>query len=109
MLTVILGFVFVVLCAFLILLVLMQPSKSGGMGGLGGGAASGAITESLGASHAEKSLARWTSWGMAGFFVLALLLTLVSNRTGRSELNLGGEEPAPALVPGNPPPVTPAE
>ncbi len=77
--TVLLGFFFIVLCLFLNLIVLLQPGKSGGLGGLGGGSASSAISESLGATQAEKSLASWTSWGMGIFFVLCLLLTFLVN------------------------------
>ncbi len=89
-LTVILGFFFIVLCLFLMLIVLLQPGKSGGLGGLGGGSASSAISESLGATQAEKSLANWTSWGMGIFFILCLLLTFLVNfhQSGGSGLNL---------------------
>jgi preprotein translocase subunit SecG len=99
-LMVVLGFLFAALCAFLVLLVLIQPGKSsgGGMGGLGGGAAS-AIGETLGASQGEKSLARWTSIGMAVFFGLCVLLTVLGNMQHRSKIQLdegGPVGPPPA-------------
>lgn len=100
-LTVVLGFVFVVLCLFLILIVLLQPGKSGGLGGLGGGSASAAISETLGATQAEKSLGRWTTWGMAAFFVMCLLLTfLVNYQRAGSTLSLPTAS-QPAAIPVN--------
>ncbi|MDK2970538.1 MAG: Preprotein translocase SecG subunit [Candidatus Sumerlaeota bacterium] len=116
---VVLGFVFAALCAFLILLVLIQPGKSsgGGIGGLGGGAA-GAIGETLGATQGEKTLSKWTSIGMAAFFGLCLLLTVLGNLQHSSQLDLGGTteglatEAAPesgAAPAGETAPVTPAE
>lgn len=105
-LVILLSLAFVAICLFLILLVLIQPSKSGGgMGGLGGGAAGGAIAETLGATQAEKTLARWTSYGMAAFFVLALVITyLVNLSSNKSTLNLAkpSATPAAAVVPENP-------
>jgi len=94
----VLGLFFVALCLLLILLVLIQPSKSGGMGGLAGGAAGGAISETLGATEGEKQLARWTAIGMTVFFVMCLGLTLMANRgTQRSQINLpSAAQQAPA-------------
>lgn len=88
---VVLGFAFVILCGFLILLVLIQPAKGGGMGGLSGGAG-GAISETLGATQGEKSLARWTSIGMAIFFGLCLALTLIGNTASSNRLDLGASD-----------------
>lgn len=61
------------LCAWLILLILMQkPSANAGMGAaLGGGAA-----ESAFGGEASNVLTRWTVCGVVGFFVLTLLLSL---------------------------------
>ncbi|MBR1843772.1 MAG: preprotein translocase subunit SecG [Opitutales bacterium] len=61
------------LCAWLILLILMQkPSANAGMGAaLGGGAA-----ESAFGGEASNVLTRWTVYGVIGFFVLALTLSL---------------------------------
>lgn len=61
------------LCAWLILLILMQkPSANAGMGAaLGGGAA-----ESAFGGEASNVLTRWTVYGVIGFFVLALSLSL---------------------------------
>lgn len=61
------------LCAWLILLILMQkPSANAGMGAaLGGGAA-----ESAFGGEASNVLTRWTVCGVIGFFVLTLTLSL---------------------------------
>ena len=61
------------LCAWLILLILMQkPSANAGMGAaLGGGAA-----ESAFGGEASNVLTRWTVYGVIGFFVLTLSLSL---------------------------------
>ena len=61
------------LCAWLILLILMQkPSANAGMGAaLGGGAA-----ESAFGGEASNVLTRWTVYGVIGFFVLTLTLSL---------------------------------
>ena len=61
------------LCAWLILLILMQkPSANAGMGAaLGGGAA-----ESAFGGEASNVLTRWTVFGVIGFFFLTLTLSL---------------------------------
>ena len=61
------------LCAWLILLILMQkPSANAGMGAaLGGGAA-----ESAFGGEASNVLTRWTVYGIVAFFLITLFLTL---------------------------------
>ena len=63
----------VFLCAWLILLILMQkPSANAGMGAaLGGGAA-----ESAFGGEASNVLTRWTVYGVIAFFLITLFLTL---------------------------------
>ncbi|MCB2153973.1 preprotein translocase subunit SecG [bacterium] len=102
-LMVILGLAYVVLCTWLVLIVLIQPSKGGGMGSLGGGSASAAISETLGASQAEKSLSKWTAWSTAAFFVIAILLTMLGtwHERERNDLDLGSGEAA-AVTPAEP-------
>lgn len=62
------------LCAWLILLILMQkPSANAGMGAaLGGGAA-----ESAFGGEASSVLTRWTVFGVVSFFFLTLTLSLM--------------------------------
>ncbi len=63
----------IILCAWLILLILMQkPSANAGMGAaLGGGAA-----ESAFGGEASNVLTRWTVYSVIAFFVITLTLTL---------------------------------
>lgn len=63
----------VFLCAWLVLLILMQkPSANAGMGAaLGGGAA-----ESAFGGEASNVLTRWTVYGIIAFFIITLFLTL---------------------------------
>lgn len=100
----ILGLAFVILCLFTVVIVLLQPGRSsgGGLAGGGGGmGGAGAIAETLGATQAEKSLARWTAWGLTIFFVLCIVLTLLgSYREDQGRLNLGGAQAAPGVAPG---------
>ena len=65
--------VLVFLCAWLVLLILMQkPSANAGMGAaLGGGAA-----ESAFGGEASNVLTRWTVYGIVVFFIITLFLTL---------------------------------
>lgn len=102
-----LGFIFVVLCVFLVIIILAQPGKSGGgLSGLGGGAAGSALSETLGASHGEKTLVRWTSYMAAAFFVIAFVLTLIVSARQQqpaSQLQLPGGTPPPAQVEGQAP------
>lgn len=101
-LTAILGIAFVLVSIFLILIVLIQPGgqRGGGLGGLGGGSAGGAISETLGATEGERTLARWTAIGMGVFFLLAIALTVLANIGPPSVIPLDDETPAPAAVPG---------
>ena len=82
------------LCAWLILLILMQkPSANAGMGAaLGGGAA-----ESAFGGEASNVLTRWTVFGVIGFFVLTLTLSLAQiyrhhHDDGKKELAPMAEE-----------------
>jgi protein translocase SecG subunit len=95
---------YILLAAFIVLIVLIQPGKSGGgLGGLGGGSTAGsAITETLGATQAEKSLARWTMYAGVIFGGLALALTLLGSLEQRSLLALSDEPSSPAVITINP-------
>lgn len=69
------GYVFV--CLFLVLLILMQAGKGGGLSGLVGGSA---LADTFGTSGAEKTLARWTTYLAIVFFVLSIGLTIIGAR-----------------------------
>jgi len=74
--------VYVVSCLFLILVILGQEGKGGGLSGLMG---SSALGEALGASAAEATLRRWTRNCAIIFISLSLLLTIIGSQvfTGR--------------------------
>ncbi|HMJ89818.1 MAG TPA: preprotein translocase subunit SecG [Candidatus Acidoferrum sp.] len=103
--------VMVLVCAFLILLVLVQlPKKEAGMGQAFGGAA----TDALFGAGSGNALTKMTKWAAGIFFVLAILLTVLSNyrsgSTGGSRLqDLMNKAPAPVpppTLPATPPPTT---
>ena len=66
-------------CAFLILVILIQPGKSGGLGALGGGA-----QQVFGGSGAGNFLTK-TTWATAGiFFFTSISLAYLSSSTDES-------------------------
>jgi preprotein translocase subunit SecG len=70
----------VIACLFLILVVLIQPGKSGGMGALSGAAA----TQVFGGRGAGNVLTK-TTWITASiFFITSLTLAYLSSSTGDS-------------------------
>ena len=83
----------VFLCAWLVLLILMQkPSVNAGMGAaLGGGAA-----ESAFGGEASNVLTRWTVYGIVAFFIITLFLTL--SQVYRHHHNVDTHELAPIVV-----------
>lgn len=86
--------VYAITCLFLILTVLLQSGKGGGLSSLGSGAGGG-LSDSLGATGAEKTLVKATSWAAGIFLVLSLVLTLYGARLERS----GGLEITPVSAP----------
>ena len=95
--------VYVSVCGFLILVVLLQSGKGGGLSGLLSGG--GGLSDSFGASGAEKTLGRWTTYCAIAFLVISLCLTLLGARHFQKSLFPDGvseETPPPAQV-------TPAE
>ena len=85
-------------CAFLILVVLLQPGKSGGLGAFGGGAAQ----QVFGGRGATSILTKITWWTAGVFFVTSVTLAYLSSSTGDS-LEKHGAASAPAT------PATPAK
>jgi len=75
MILLIVGLIYTAMCIFLILVVLMQSGKGGGLSGMLGGG--NPLTDALGSSGAEKTLSKWTTICAVGFFVLSLLLTIL--------------------------------
>jgi len=95
---------FIVVCIFLILLILIQKGRGGGLAGAFGGGAGG---QSAFGSKTGDVLTWATSVVFGVFLLLAILLNLVANR--RHELITQAESPAPQqpqgpVLPDNPPP-----
>jgi len=65
----------------LILVVLVQSGKGGGLSGLVG--AGSTLGDHLGATGAEKTLNRWTSYCAVGFLILNLSLVLLAPKIFR--------------------------
>ncbi|CAN5430813.1 hypothetical protein BH09SUM1_BH09SUM1_04520 [soil metagenome] len=95
------GLLYVGTCLWLILVVLMQEGKTGGMAGMETpGAAPGALMDSFGAGGAQKTLFNATIYAAGLFFFLAIMLTLLGGRkevTG-GNLDLDSETPAAATT-----------
>jgi preprotein translocase subunit SecG len=89
--------VYMLACLFLIFVVLLQSGKGGGLSGLFGGGS--ALSDTLGASGAEKTLNRWTTYCTVAFFVIALLLTIFASRqASRSILQTEFPQESPSTV-----------
>ncbi len=95
--------IFLIVCLFLILLVLIQSDKGGGISGSIGGGLSGASTL-LGAQDTANILTRGTTIFAISYMVLCIFLSLVLSRTavsqGKSDLKKRAETEsyAPASV-----------
>jgi len=70
--------------AVLILVVLVQSGKGGGLSGLVG--AGSALGDHLGATGAEKTLNRWTSYCAIGFLLLNIFLVLIGPRVFKGSI-----------------------
>ena len=91
---------YVAAAAFLVLMILMQEGKGGGLSGIGGGA----IGDTFGFSNASTELRKLTRYSAIVFFVLALALTFLGEYrqpdTGNEFLKgAQTEETTPAAAP----------
>lgn len=73
-----LSILYVIVCLFLILVVLLQTGKGGGMGALGGGMG-GAGQQVFGGAGAGNILTKATSWSAFLFMVLSATLSYMSS------------------------------
>lgn len=109
---------FVFVCALQIIAILLQASKGGGMAGAFGGGGMGAM---LGSRGTATFLSKLTSGLATAFMILALILSIMSSRSGgesqglvEQERQSRGSSPAailpsaPATQPAAPPQQTPA-
>lgn len=65
-------------CIFLILVILLQAGKGGGISSLMG--AGGGLSDQLGATSVERTLSRWTTICAGLFGFLAIMLALIGAR-----------------------------
>ncbi len=98
---------YVVICFFLILVVLVQQGRGADIAGAFGG---GGTQTAFGARGATTLLHKLTTGAFIGFIVLSMLLTLVQARQRPSvvkgvpqKINAQGSAAAPAPVPGQRP------
>jgi len=89
MLTTVLNVIHVIACVFLILVVLLQQGKGGGLSGMGGGGA-----QVFGGSGAGNFMTRLTAICAAVFMLTSLSLAYLSS-AGDRELGDVGSETSP--------------
>ncbi len=77
-------------CLFLIFVILIQSGKGGGLSSLG--QASGGLSESLGATGAEKALNKMTTVSAVAFMVLAILISIAGTRAIRQSETILGDQ-----------------
>lgn len=77
-------FIFVVICILLMGIILLQNSKTGGMGAAMGG---GAMNAAFGGQGADKLLVRITSGLAVMFMVLAIVIGMMDNPASRIDFS----------------------
>ena len=77
-------FIFVAVCIMLMAIILLQSSKTGGMGAAMGG---GAINTAFGGQGADKLLVRITSGLAFSFMVLAIIIGMMDNPASRIDFS----------------------
>ena len=77
-------FIFVLVCIMLMAIILMQSSKTGGMGSAMGG---GAINTAFGGQGADKLLVRITSILAVSFMGLAIIIGMMDNPASRVDFS----------------------
>ena len=77
-------FIFVVVCILLMGIILLQSSKTGGMGAAMGG---GAINTAFGGQGADKLLVKITSGLAVAFMGLAIIIGMMKNPASRIDFS----------------------
>ena len=77
-------FIFVLICISLMGIILLQNSKTGGMGAVMGG---GAMNAAFGGQGADKLLVRITSALAVMFMVLAIIIGMMDNPASRIDFS----------------------
>ena len=80
-------FIFVIVCLFLVGIILLQTSQSGGMGSIGGG--NSFLDGALGSQGADSLLLKTTTVLAVIFMSLAILINIIDNPA--SEMNYSTE------------------
>lgn len=95
-LKVVLTFVHVITCIVLIVAILLQSSKGGGLAGTFGGQATSTLFGPRGAASALASLTRYLA---GGFLVLSLIISLMAGagRSGSAVQDVLNSSPAPTV------------
>lgn len=87
-------------CLFLILVILFQSGKGGGIAGMFGGGGASPLTDTFGASGAEKTLSKWTTYCAIAFLVFSLAITwLGAKQTRKSKIGREQEIELPVSAP----------
>jgi len=68
-------FIFLVICFALVIVILLQSSKGGGLAGTFGGSDMGAV---FGGRGAANFLSKATTWLAVGFLALSLIISLIN-------------------------------
>ena len=97
----------VILAGVLVIMILLQRSDGGALGGLGGGTFGGMMTGRGSANLLTKSTAVIAACFMLSSMVLAVLAT--DSRAPRSFMEDGAQPTAPAATPGTEAPAPPPE
>ena len=96
--------VYVIVCVFLILVVLLQQGKGADVASAFGAASS---QTTFGARGTTTVLERITTWSFVGFSVLAVAISLIQSRNAKKTV-MGSAPKAAASVPAAPKPAAPA-
>ena len=103
-------FIFVIVCMLLMGIILLQSSKTGGMGAAMGG---GAINTAFGGQGADKLLVKITSGLAVAFMGLAIIIGMMKNPASRidysNEPTLSRNKGAADILPASPIQLQPIE
>ena len=103
-------FIFVIVCILLMGIILLQSSKTGGMGAAMGG---GAINTAFGGQGADKLLVKITSGLAVAFMGLAIIIGMMKNPASRidysNEPTLSRNKGAADILPAAPVQLQPIE
>lgn len=78
-------------CFFMILVILLQAGKGGGLSGMMGGG--GGLVDQLGATSAERSLSKATTWCAVAFGLISVLLAIFGPPRGAEDDFFGTAPP----------------